>query len=89
MRDIFEVLHVSLDEKSAQQCKVRVRRIVHLHKPPRVLPAANAFSLHLRLICNSNRMCVAGSLFNPFSVKNSTHLESMCATDDGERDAFL
>jgi hypothetical protein len=48
MCDIFEVLHVCLDQKSSEKGEVWVLGIVYFYKSPRVLPTPNLLSLDLR-----------------------------------------
>ena len=47
VRDIFEILHVSLDEEATEEGKVRVLGVVDLNEAPGVLTAADLLSLDL------------------------------------------
>ena len=45
--DVFQVLHVCLDDEPPEQSKVRVFDVVHFDKAPGVLPPSHLFPVHL------------------------------------------
>lgn len=47
VRDVFEILHVSLNEESPEEGEVRMFRVLNFNETPRKLPAANPFAGNL------------------------------------------
>lgn len=47
MCDIFKILHVSLNKKSPQKCKIGMNGIVNLDKSPWILSTPEFFALNL------------------------------------------
>ncbi len=48
VRDVFQILHVSLNKKFSKESKVRVRGIVDLNESPRVLTTTNFAAINLK-----------------------------------------
>ena len=50
MGNVLQVLHVGLDEEAAEEGKVGVFRVVHLHEAPGILTAADLLALDLHSV---------------------------------------
>ena len=51
MCDVFQVLHVGLNDKSPEQGKVGVFDVVDFDKAPGILPPTHLLSIHLQCVC--------------------------------------